>query len=51
MDDVVIVVEDGDGDFVAAQIFPDIFDRISSGASGWQTDKGDVFGIVGAAAI
>jgi hypothetical protein len=44
MDDVVVVVEDGDGEFVAAQIFPDVFDRIEFGSVGWQTDKGDVFG-------
>src|ERR1700692_3307148 len=44
IDDVVVVVEDGDGEFVAAQIFPDVFDRIEFGSVGWQTDKGDVFG-------
>jgi hypothetical protein len=44
INDVVVVVEDGDGEFVAAQIFPDVFDRIEFGSVGWQTDKGDVFG-------
>jgi hypothetical protein len=28
INDVVVVVEDGDREFVAAQIFPDVFDRI-----------------------
>ena len=28
IDDVVVVVEDGDGEFVSAQIFPDVFDRV-----------------------
>jgi hypothetical protein len=31
VDDVVVIVEDGDGEFVAAQIFPDIFDGIEFG--------------------
>jgi hypothetical protein len=44
IDDVVVVVEDGDGEFVAAQIFPDVFDRIEFWSVGWQTDKGYVFG-------
>src|SRR5258708_20712209 len=44
IDDVVVVIEDGDGEFVAAQIFPDVFDRIEFGSVGWQTDKSDVFG-------
>src|SRR5260370_10925022 len=44
INDVVVVVEDGDGEFVAAQIFPDVFDRIELRSVGWQTDKGDVFG-------
>jgi len=44
INDVVVVVEDGDGKFVAAQIFPDVFDRIEFRGIGWQTHKGDVFG-------
>ena len=44
INDVVVVVEDGDREFVAAQIFPDVFDRIEFGSVGWQAHKGDVFG-------
>jgi hypothetical protein len=44
INDVVVVVEDGDREFVAAQMFPDVFDRIEFGSVRWQTDKGDVFG-------
>src|SRR5260370_33188005 len=44
INDVVVVVEDGDREFVAAQIFPDVFDRIELRSVGWQTHKGDVFG-------
>ena len=44
INDVVVVVEDGDREFVAAQIFPDVFDWIELRRVGWQTDKGDVFG-------
>lgn len=38
------VVEDGDGEFVAAQIFPDIFDGIEFGSIGRQVQKSDVMG-------
>jgi len=44
--DVVVVIEDGDREFVAAQLFPDVFDRIEFRSVRWQTRKGDVFGIV-----
>ena len=44
INDVVVVVEDGDREFVAAQIFPDVFDRIEFRSVRWQTHKGDVFG-------
>jgi hypothetical protein len=44
INDVVVVVEDGDREFVAAQIFPDVFNRIEFRSVGWQTHKGDVFG-------
>ena len=44
INDVVIVVEDGDREFVAAKIFLDVFDRIELRSVGWQTHKGDVFG-------
>ena len=44
INNVVVVVEDGDREFVAAQIFPDIFDRIEFGSVGWQAHEGDVFG-------
>jgi hypothetical protein len=37
INDVVVVFEDGDGEFVAAQIFPDILDRIEFRGIGWQT--------------
>lgn len=37
IDDVVVVVEDGDREFVAAQIFPDVFNRIEFGSVGRQT--------------
>ena len=43
INDVVVVIEDGDREFVAAQIFPDVFDRIEFRSVGWQTHKGDVF--------
>ena len=46
-----VVVEDGDGEFVAAQIFPDVLDRIEFRSVRWQTHKGDVFGDVSAAAM
>jgi len=44
INDVVVVVEDGDREFVAAQIFPDVLDRIEFGSVRWQTHQGDVFG-------
>src|SRR6202040_2490745 len=44
INDVVVVVEDGDGEFVAAQIFPDVFDRVEFGSIGWQAHQSDVFG-------
>src|SRR5258707_4839860 len=44
INDVVVVVEDGDREFVAAQIFPDVFDWVELRRVGWQTDEGDVFG-------
>lgn len=44
INDVVVVVEDCDREFVAAQIFPDVFDRIELRSVGWQTHRGDVFG-------
>src|SRR5260370_41302709 len=44
INDVVVVVEDGDREFVAAQIFPDVFNRIEFRSVGRQTHKGDVFG-------
>ena len=44
IDDVVVVVEDGDGEFVSAQIFPDVFDRVELRSVGWQAHKGNVFG-------
>ena len=40
----VVVVEDGDREFVAAQLFPDVFDRIEFRSVSWQTHEGDVFG-------
>jgi hypothetical protein len=44
INDVVVVVEDCDSEFIAAQIFLDVFDRIELGSVGWQMHKGDVFG-------
>ena len=44
INDVVVVVEDGEREFVAAQIFPDVFDRIEFRSVGWQAHEGDVFG-------
>ena len=44
INDVVVVVEDGDGEFVAAQILPDVFDRVEFGSIGWQAHQSDVFG-------
>lgn len=44
IDDVVVVVEHSDREFIAAQIFPDVFDRIELGSVGRQSHKGDVFG-------
>ena len=32
------------GEFVAAQIFPDVFDRVEFGSIGWQAHQSDVFG-------
>jgi hypothetical protein len=37
-------MEDGDRESVAAQIFPDVFDRIEFGCVGRQLDESDVFG-------
>ncbi len=39
----VVVIEDRDREFVAAEIFPDVFDRIEFRSIGWQTYKRDVF--------
>ena len=39
--DVVVAVEDGDREFVAAQIFPDVFDRIEFRSVRRQTHKGE----------
>jgi hypothetical protein len=44
IDDVVVTFEHGDGEFVATQIFPDVFDRVEFGSVGRQADEGDVFG-------
>ena len=51
INDVVVVVEDGDGEFVAAQIFPDVFDRIEFGSVGGRRTRVTFSGIVSAAAI
>lgn len=42
VDDIIVVAEDGDGEFVAAQIFPDVFDWIEFRGIGGQADKCDV---------
>ena len=44
INDVVVVVEDGDREFVAAQIFPDVLDRIEFRSVGRQTYTGGVSG-------
>lgn len=40
---MVIVIEDGVGENVAAQIFPDVLDRIEFGRIGRQPQQSDVF--------
>jgi hypothetical protein len=42
VDDVVVAFEHGDGEFVAAQIFPDILDRVQLWGVGRQADERDV---------
>ena len=42
VEDVVVTVEDGDREFVATQIFPDVFDRVEFGCVGRQRDQRDV---------
>jgi hypothetical protein len=42
VDDIVVAFEDCDREFVAAQIFADIFDRVEFGCVGRQMDEGDV---------
>ena len=57
VENVVVVLEDRNGEFVAAQIFPDVFDRVELGCVGWQRDErdivrnGEVFGDVIAGSI
>ena len=38
----MVVVEDGDREFVAAQVFPDVFDGIEFGRIGRQRNQRDV---------
>jgi len=42
VDDIVVAFEDCDCEFVAAQIFPDIFDRVEFGCVGRQRHECDV---------
>ena len=42
VDDVAVAFEHGDGEFVAAQIFPDILDRVELWCVGRQADERDV---------
>ncbi len=42
VENVVVAVEDSGREFVAAQIFPDIFDWVEFGRVGRQGDEGDV---------
>ncbi len=44
IDDVVVIVEDGDSEFVATQIFPDVFDWVEFRGIGWQAHEGNVVG-------
>src|ERR1039457_4851242 len=44
VEDVVVTVEYGNRELVAAQIFPDVFDWVEFGRVGRQGDEGDVVG-------
>src|SRR5713101_6381951 len=44
VDEVVVAVEDGDREFVGAQILPDVFDWIEFAGAGRQADDGEVVG-------
>ena len=44
VDDVVIAAEDGVGELVATQVFPDVFNAVEFGRIAWQADEGDVGG-------
>ena len=43
---MIVIVEHGDGELVAAQIFPDVFNRVELGRIGRQVQQGDVCGNV-----
>jgi len=42
VENVVVTVEDGDREFIATQIFPDVFDRVEFWRVGRQRDERDV---------
>ena len=44
LDDVVVAFPDAPAEFVAAEILPDVLDRIEFGRIGRQVKQGDVFG-------
>jgi hypothetical protein len=44
LDDFFVIVEDGDGEFVGAQVGPDVFDRVQFGGIGWQVQERNVVG-------
>ena len=43
LDDVLVTLPDAPAELVAAEIFPDVLDRIEFGRVGWQAKQGDVF--------
>src|SRR6202022_5181907 len=44
VENVVVTVEDGDREFIATQIFPDVFDWVEFWPVGRQRDERDVVG-------
>ena len=44
VDDVVVIVEDGDGELIGAQILPDVLPGVELGGIGRQRDQRDVVG-------
>ena len=44
VDDVVVAFENADGEFVGAQVSPDVFDRVQFRAVWWQGQQGEIVG-------